>query len=131
MSHGSHSGTDPAWRHLAAQVGRGVRIVLGLAWAIPMLLLGRWLWGCPTGVVEPLGWLGGVPVAGVGYVARGLAVILIAGAQFVFLTFVADELCPGVPPALSKTLKALACGAVWLALLGTMWGLWQLTRTPA
>jgi hypothetical protein len=106
-----------------------LRIALGLAWATPMLLLGGWLWARPAGIIEPAAMLCDAPAARIGGLARGGAVVLIAGAQFVYLTLVADELCPAAPARLKKTLKGLACGVVWLALLVTFWGLWNLTRT--
>lgn len=102
---------------------RALRFSLGYVWAAALLLFGLWVWqhraGLSTGVQ---GWAG-VDHASIDAVIRCVAVFGVSGGFFVFMVFIADEVCPKTPLLVGGALRffagAMAMGALalsgWLA----------------
>lgn len=80
------------------------RIVLGWCWATSLAMVGLALWTEHE-------------------MARSAAMFALAGGLYVFLFFVADELCPKVPPTLSVFCKFFT-GSINLGALAHLIWLW-------
>lgn len=100
-------------------VARATRLLLCTFWAGSMLLCGLWIMMNGDRVAMELSpWLLDDPERMV-RVIRMTAIGLIAGAQFLFMFLVADDLCPDAPMLVSGflelTMTALMIGAMSIA----------------
>ena len=68
----------------------------------------------------------GIEEAVAGGLCLALAIAAMAGAQFVFMTSVADEVCPDAPMVGTGLLKFAAAVACWGAILAAVLGKWVL-----
>lgn len=77
------------------------------------MLLGLLLWSMPAGLgdLAPL-----VPRQ----LRYSMALLAVAGAQFIFMALVADEVCPRTPVLMKAACKLAAAAATWAALLWTL-----------
>jgi len=94
---------------------------IGAVWSVALLLFGLAL--CETSELA----------AGVRRVigeqpTGALAVMSVAGAQFMFMELVADRLCPAAPQTLSRICKLMAAVALWAALAWGVWATWRALR---
>ena len=64
-------------------------------------------------------WVGPWPASGAVYL--GLAIALIAGSQFVFMLFLADDACPDAPMVVTGILKAVVGLFTWASLVAAGW----------
>jgi len=101
-------------------VARLLGISFGCVWAASLLLFGlrvEGLWTNDAGLIpgdEGL-W---------DQVAWGLSLFAIGGAQFVFMFFVADELCPRTPTMIRALLKFLTGVLALSSLIWVGWLIW-------
>ncbi len=91
------------WRVLPLVVGGGV-------WAVALSTMGLWL--CMDESRR-------LPMFGHAF-RMGAGVVLVALGIFVFITFVADQLCPRVHPVLSRGTKIVTWGVIGGAVGGAM-----------
>jgi hypothetical protein len=105
---------------------RALGLSLGCAWAAGLLLLAMGMWDQPGDFAQVLGAILGVGAAAVGPLLRTLATLAAAGAQFIFICLVADEICREAPLLLVVFLKTLTAGVAWGALLVAAWQVWHL-----
>ncbi len=101
-------------RETMAMVARPLRLGLGALWAAGFLGAGLWI---VSGVPQLAGRPQPLPPALLG----GLTVLAMAGAQFIFLVLVADELCPRAPIRVKIVCKLTAGCVTWAALCWTAW----------
>ncbi len=77
------------------------------------MLLGLLLWSMPPGLRE----LAQLVPDGLRY---STALLAVAGAQFIFMVLVADEVCPRAPLLMKAACKLAAAAVTWAALLWTL-----------
>ena len=107
-------------------LARPLRLGLGYVWSASLLLFGLWLWEQRTEVVLPLmGWAGTGDLRTWEQIVRGFAVFATAGAQFVFMFLVADDLFPNTPLMISEFLEFFSAT---LALGSLAWTAWVFTH---
>ena len=91
-----------------------VRCIVGWAWAAGMLLAGAWLWQQRHDLPLPAD------------LVLAIAVMAAAGALFVFMAMVADELIPTTPTAVRGLLKLFVGVLWWLMFLQSGYLGWRL-----
>lgn len=101
-------------REALAPMARPARLVLGTLWAAGFLVFGLVMWAAPVDV-------GALAGAVSPALIRTLAILAVAGAEFIFMVLVADEVCPRAPLTMKIALKLTAGSVTWLALCGTLW----------
>lgn len=111
-------------RVLTSGVARVMRLGLGLVWAASMLLFGIKLWTARAVLLTCFEGMRWVDRQVLDQFGRGVAVFSIAGSTFVFMFFVADELCPRTPISVSGFLQLLAGAMAIGALCWAGWLLW-------
>lgn len=97
-------------RNTEAPILRVFRLALGWLWAMLLALMGVGLWH------ERLLWMDLLHTHDPAVVVA-LVCLCLAGAQFVFMLLVADDLCPRTPAGLTLFLKIFAGTVIWLSLL--------------
>lgn len=113
--------TDPSSTGLPSEalLLRAFRLMLGYLWAVSLALAGVWVWLHGNELAQML-------PAGQQAAVVATAALCLAGAQFVFMLLVADDLCPKASAVCIMFLKTFTGTIVWmslgwLCLLGWRW----------
>ena len=88
---------------------RLLRLFLGYIWALTLALAGVWLWLHRDELAQMLG-------PGDQAAVLAAACLCLAGAQFVFMLLVADDLCPNATKELTVFLKTFSGSIIWISL---------------
>lgn len=91
------------------QLLRCLRLFLGYLWALTLALAGAWLWLHRDELAQMLG-------PGDQAAVLAAACLCLAGAQFVFMLLVADDLCPRASKELTIFLKTFSGSIIWISL---------------
>lgn len=97
---------------------RTLRLMLAFIWALMLALSGVWLWLNRSELAQML------PVGDQALVVA-CAAISLAGAQFVFMQLVADDLCPNTPAGLKMFIKTFTGSIIWMSLLWMVLQVWR------
>jgi hypothetical protein len=89
-------------------------LAFGSLWAGGLMMLGLLLWSMPPDL-HALTQIMPDPLR------RGIALLAVAGAQFIFMVLVADQVCHRTPLLLKAACKLVAAAATWAALVWTLW----------
>lgn len=88
---------------------RTLRLLLGYIWAMLLALSGVWVWMHGNELAQML-------PAGNQAVIVAAAALCLAGAQFIFMLLVVDDLCPKAPATFTIFLKTFTGSIVWMSL---------------
>lgn len=119
-----HMLTHDAAEHTPAQARREswplrlMRLTLGYLWALVLALAGVWVWTHKNELAQLL-------PAGHQALVVAISALCLAGAQFVFMLLVADDLCPRTWAGLRMFLKTFTGSVIWMSLLWVVSIAWR------